>query len=417
MAEQVKVFLSYRRADTQHVAGRAADRLGDRYELFMDMDTIPPGVDFTDYVRRAVGNCDVLLAFIGEQWLTQTDRTGRRRIDDPQDWVVQEISAALQRGLRVIPVLVEGAEMPAAYELPGPLAPLVNRQALPLRHSSFSADLTRLMAGIDHAGAEHRAALAAQAAPALTAPHTMEPATTAEHGRFAERWDQSPGPAVAPISISIPEAKPRRRRLIIGTLVIMIAAVLGAVIAIARPFDFFEGAGTQGTTGGGAGSGASTPPASTTRPTVTPAKTVSELRAHVPATFRQTCGTLSPEPAVLRAGLVVAVQCAPAQGKQGSRTPEYTFYFQYSTADAATAAFRGYYASGNAPVADCTAGPGERPYQRPDGSGILRCYQDADGYRVFAWTNDDLGILASVADRTMSYPELATWWEAAGPIR
>jgi hypothetical protein len=86
MTEQVKVFLSYRRADTQHVAGRAADRLGDRYELFMDMDTIPPGVDFTDYVRRAVGNCDVLLAFIGEQWLTLTDRTGGRRIDDPQDW-------------------------------------------------------------------------------------------------------------------------------------------------------------------------------------------------------------------------------------------------------------------------------------------------------------------------------------------
>jgi hypothetical protein len=119
----------------------------------------------------------------------------------------------------------------------------------------------------------------------------------------------------------------------------------------------------------------------------------------------------------LRAGLVVAVQCAPAHGTQGGRTPEYTFYLQYSSTDTALAAFRGYYASGNASVADCTAGPGERPYQRPDGSGILRCYQDADGYRVFAWTNDDLGILASVADRTMSYAELAAWWERAGPIR
>jgi hypothetical protein len=413
MTEQVKVFLSYRRADTQHVAGRAADRLGDRYELFMDMDTIPPGVDFTDYVRRAVGNCDVLLAFIGEQWLTLTDRTGRRRIDDPQDWVVQEISAALQRGLRVIPVLVEGAEMPAAAELPGPLSPLVNRQALPLRHSSFSADLTRLMAGIDHAGAEHRAALAAQAAPAAPAAYAPQPPTTSEHGRFADRWDRSAGPAVAPISITIPEPKPRRRGLIIGALVIMVAAVLGVVIAIARPFDSLGGPGTQSTTGG---AGTSTQPAST-RPSVTPAKTVSELRAHVPAGFRQTCATLSPDPAVLRTGLVVAVQCAPARGAQGGRAPEYTFYFQYSTGDAATAAFRGYYASGNAPEADCTAGPGERRYQRADGSGILRCYQDADGYRVFAWTNQDLGILASVADRTMSYPDLVAWWEAAGPIR
>ena len=346
-----------------------------------------------------------------------SDRTGRRRIDDPQDWVVQEISAALQRGLRVIPVLVEGAEMPVASELPGPLAPLVNRQALPLRHSSFSADLTRLMAGIDHAGAEHRAALAAQAGPAVPAANPAQQAVTPEQGRFAERWDRSAAPAVTPISISIPEARPRRRRLIIGLLVIMVAAVLGAVIAITRPFGYLGGtSGTQSSSGGPSRASASTAPSSS-RPSVAPAKTVSELRARVPAGFRQTCGTLSPDPAVLRAGLVVAVQCAPARGKQGGRTPEYTFYFQYSNADTATAAFRGYYASGNAPEADCTAGPGERRYQRADGSGIVRCYQDADSYRVFAWTNDDFGILASVADRTMSYSELAAWWEAAGPIR
>jgi hypothetical protein len=357
------------------------------------------------------------LAFIGDQWLTLTDRTGRRRIDDPQDWVVQEISAALQRGLRVIPVLVEGAEMPAGAELPSLLAPLVNRQALPLRHSSFSADMTRLMAGIDHAGADHRAALAAQAAPATPGAHITEPTTSTEHGRFAERWDRSAAPEVAPISISIPESKPRRRSLIIGVLVIMVAAVLGAVIALARPFDSRGGTAGAPSTAGGPGSSASTPPVSTPQPSVMPARTVSELRAHVPAAFRQTCGTLAPDPAVLRAGLIVAVQCVPAQGAQAGRTPEYAFYFQYSSAVTATAAFRGYYASGDAAETDCTAGPGERPYRRAHGGGILRCYQDAEGYRVFAWTHDDLGILASVADRTMSYLELAAWWEAAGPIR
>lgn len=57
MAEQIKVFLSYRRADTQHVAGRVADKVGEMFGLFMDIDTIPPGVDFTAYVRRAVGGC------------------------------------------------------------------------------------------------------------------------------------------------------------------------------------------------------------------------------------------------------------------------------------------------------------------------------------------------------------------------
>ena len=114
MADQVKVFLSYRRADTQHVAGRIADRIGERFELFMDIDTIPPGVDFTDYVRRAVSSCDVLLAFIGPQWATLTDATGRRRLDDPQDWVVEEIPVALPRGVRVIPVLVDERCLPTA---------------------------------------------------------------------------------------------------------------------------------------------------------------------------------------------------------------------------------------------------------------------------------------------------------------
>ena len=103
---RVRVFLSYRRADTQHVAGRAGDKLGELFELFMDIDTIPPGVDFTDYVRRAVGSCDVLLAFIGDRWVSLTDNQGRRRIDDPTDWVVEEISVALKRGVRVIPVPV-----------------------------------------------------------------------------------------------------------------------------------------------------------------------------------------------------------------------------------------------------------------------------------------------------------------------
>ena len=73
---RVRVFLSYRRADTQHVAGRAGDKLGELFELFMDIDTIPPGVDFTDYVRRAVSSCDVLLAFIGDRWLDLVDESG-----------------------------------------------------------------------------------------------------------------------------------------------------------------------------------------------------------------------------------------------------------------------------------------------------------------------------------------------------
>ena len=411
MTGRVKVFLSYRRADTQHVAGRAADRLGEVFELFMDMDTIPPGVDFTDYVRRAVGNCDVLLAFIGEKWLTLAAGTGGRRIDDPQDWVVQEITAALHRGVPVIPVLVDDAIMPSTSELPTDLAPLANRQAVALRYSSFSADLTRLMAGIDHAGGDHAAA--SPASPEAAQPLARASAVTEP---FAERWERTPVPAAPPVAISIPESKPpsRRRGLLIGALLIVVAAVLGAVIAIVRPFSSGAGgAASTATTGGGSPTAAVSSP----HPTLTPAATAEQLRARVPPSYRETCSTLTPEPAVLRAGLRVAVQCVPGPGTAAGRAPEYSYFFQYGAVSAATAAFRGYYAAGSAPDGDCTTGPAERTYQRPGVGGTLRCYQDADGYRVFAWTADELGILASVADRTMSYAELADWWLAAGPIR
>ena len=123
MPDKVKVFLSYRRADTQHVAGRAGDRLSEMFDLFMDIDTIPPGVDFTDYVRRAVGSCDVLLAFIGDQWVKLTDEQGRRRIDDPNDFVAEEIQVALTRDVRVIPVLVEGATLPLPEQRPAAQVP------------------------------------------------------------------------------------------------------------------------------------------------------------------------------------------------------------------------------------------------------------------------------------------------------
>jgi hypothetical protein len=139
-----RVFVSYRREDSRHVAGRLADHLRTRFQLFMDVETVQPGSDFTQAVGRAVGESDVLLAVIGQQWSAVRDEHGRRRLDDMGDWVVFEISAALQRGITVIPVLVDGARMPAAVELPPALQPLASRQAVYLRHESFADDATRL---------------------------------------------------------------------------------------------------------------------------------------------------------------------------------------------------------------------------------------------------------------------------------
>ena len=144
------VFLCYRREDTRHVAGRLGDRLSARFgRVFMDIDTIEPGVDFTEVIRQAVGECDVLLALIGDQWVSAVDERGRRRLDDPNDWIVEEIKVALRRGIRVIPVLVDGARMPSRDQLPEVLAPLARRQALTVRHESFSSDAARLIAAIE----------------------------------------------------------------------------------------------------------------------------------------------------------------------------------------------------------------------------------------------------------------------------
>jgi hypothetical protein len=92
-----RVFVSYRRDDSKHAAGRLAERLDERFTLFMDVTRIRPGSDFTTAIREAVDQADVLLAVIGSQWLTVTAADGGRLIDQPDDWVVLEVAAALRR--------------------------------------------------------------------------------------------------------------------------------------------------------------------------------------------------------------------------------------------------------------------------------------------------------------------------------
>lgn len=153
-----RVFISYRRQDTSHLAGRLYDHLANRFgdaQVFMDIDSIEPGMDFTVSIARAVGACDVLLALIGPQWLTATDEEGQRRLDDPQDVVRLEINNALARGIRVIPILVDGVPMPRQQSLPDDLAPLVVRQAVPVRYGSFRSDTDHLVGTIEKTFPNH----------------------------------------------------------------------------------------------------------------------------------------------------------------------------------------------------------------------------------------------------------------------
>jgi TIR domain/NACHT domain len=159
MAESVapsagRVFISYRREDTAYAAGWLFDRLADRFgrgQIFKDIDSIQLGDDFVEVITTAVGSCDVLLALIGEQWLTINDEHGRARLDDPNDFVRLELEAALTRNVRVIPILVAGARMPRPDQLPPSLAKLARRQALELSPSHFEFDTSRLHKVLDTA--------------------------------------------------------------------------------------------------------------------------------------------------------------------------------------------------------------------------------------------------------------------------
>jgi hypothetical protein len=153
------IFISYRREESAANAGRLYDRLSDRFgegRVFMDVDSIAIGTDFTEAVIGAVSGCDILLALIGRDWLTITDSTGERRIDNPEDWVRLEIETARQRDIRVVPVLVDGAALPRAADLPPSLRALVRRQALALTHAGFRFEVTRLIAAVEDVLGEQR---------------------------------------------------------------------------------------------------------------------------------------------------------------------------------------------------------------------------------------------------------------------
>ena len=146
-----RVFLNYRRDDSRGHAGRLYDRLSQHFghdNVFIDVGTIALGLDFVEVIQNAVGSCDVLLAVIGQRWLTSTDAQGHRRLDSPEDFVRLEILTALERQILVIPVLVDGAAMPRSTELPDVLQPLARRQALVVSNQ-FHPDVDCLIATLE----------------------------------------------------------------------------------------------------------------------------------------------------------------------------------------------------------------------------------------------------------------------------
>lgn len=160
------VFISYRRDDSRETVGRIHDHLREAFEdegIFLDVDRQAPGEDYREVIGRALDGSDVVLAVIGTRWLTITGRDGRRRLDNPGDMVRIELETALERNMRIVPVLVDNAGMPAAADVPPSLAPLCYLSALPVRPDpDFKRDVRLLIDAVC-------AGRAAASPPAMTA--------------------------------------------------------------------------------------------------------------------------------------------------------------------------------------------------------------------------------------------------------
>lgn len=146
------IFVSYRREDAAGWVGRLVDTLKRGFPtvpVFLDLSAIKGGEDFTEAIGRAVASCRVLLALIGPRWLAARGERGERRLDQPADFVRLEVKAALERGVYVVPVLLGGAHIPHAVDLPADLASLARRQAHELTDTRWEYDCDRLLVAIE----------------------------------------------------------------------------------------------------------------------------------------------------------------------------------------------------------------------------------------------------------------------------
>jgi uncharacterized membrane protein YhaH (DUF805 family) len=220
-----RIFINYRREINAAAAGRLYDRLDQHFDherLFMDVDGIEPGVDFVKELDDQVARCSAFIAVIGPGWTDLKNAEGQRRLDQPNDYVRIEIELALKRDIRVIPVLVDGARMPTAKELPASLELLSRRNAVTLSHHRFGSEVDELAQALQRALGLH-------------------PKSTIPAYAFAAR--ETPTPSWIDYLFSF-EGRISRKSFWLSSLAIMPAyfLILGAVAAVLgeSPFDYSQ---------------------------------------------------------------------------------------------------------------------------------------------------------------------------------
>ena len=210
------IFISYRREDAEGQAGRLFDDLVAQFgkdSVFMDVTGIEPGRDFRRAIDEQVATCGVLLAVIGKDWLEAKDESGRRRLDDPMDFVRLETASALKRDIPVIPVLVRGASMPRPEQLPSDLTELAYRNAVELTHARWDSDVQVLVNALR--------------------PHLTQESVAESTPPLKTHWTKKPGLIIAAISLA--------------AIVIAAGAYLGYKKITAAQSNELAGAGEQPT--------------------------------------------------------------------------------------------------------------------------------------------------------------------------
>jgi osmoprotectant transport system substrate-binding protein len=228
--QMAKVFISYRRADSAMPSGRIYDRLVAKFgrrNMFKDVDDIPAGVNFGAYIQESLQQCAVALVIIGGQWLGALAANGGRRLDDPNDWVRVEIETALSLELTVIPLLIEGASMPTAADLPTSLQQLAQINGLQVRNDpDFARDMDRVIAAVERAFASHsspaRISRRAGPLPVPASPPVASPAASPA-SQIAQPAKEEPSRSVT--------ARIRRRGPLLSVLAtVMLVGVLAALL-------------------------------------------------------------------------------------------------------------------------------------------------------------------------------------------
>lgn len=222
-----RIFISYRRDDSQEITGRIYDRLVSDFpsaDIFRDIDNIPAGVDFREVLDEAVGKCDAAVVIIGPKWLSAADAEGKRRLDSDHDYVRIEVESALRRGVRVIPLLVSRAGMPKESELPAAIGSLAYRNARQVRPDpDFHRDMDLLVSDLTAIEAAGRGTSTGKSgastprpggpakASATAAPRAREAAATADAKPPRPRWHYGAAfaAAVALLAVAVTLLLPR----------------------------------------------------------------------------------------------------------------------------------------------------------------------------------------------------------------